>query len=697
MQMKAIGIDLGITNAAAAVAVEEVKILRNRYDETKTPAVVAYLNGGRTSTGDILVGREAVNHAVRDPENVVFAITRLLGCVYGEPRLEKARRQYSYRIADPPPPGAEDQTVRVQLGEQAYTPVEILAMILKRVQEDAEQALGEAVTHAVISVPVYYTEQQRQATREAAELAGLTVLSLIDDPVAATMASGMNGERRKRVLVYDLGGGSFNLAIVERNEGQLHVLACDGDEWLGGDFFDQVIVRRMIDWVADHYSVDLSGDRGFLARAKAQAEWAKIELSRRESVRIKAMSIAKLSNPGDVDIDMELPRSEFEADIQAPVKQTIEQARTALDRQSLRLDDITQVVVVGGSTAVPLVQRTIEEEFGREKVQRHVNPAESVAMGAALAANRLKPEQHTAHGQTNVDGDSTSQAAGTNIRAQRSNQKRQDIDRVSFSAFAPPLVRAGSAFVLNIWAYLEEQREEMLERARHNDRVTEVGIKGPVRVRRAGQIGVHLAISGFVIEDCVDIIEWDGQIANAAFAVTVPEKITPGGHVGKATFLCDGRQIGRLHFSIHVDREQSTPQPLDVDLKRIRSVFASYATYDRTAVLQWARGAQAVGVDVFVDVLSLREGQDWETALWQEIPSRDLFCLFWSAPASESPWVEKEWRCALDACGIEFIHPVPLVDPREVAPPPELAKSKHFNDLTRIVLDYERLRRGTTT
>jgi tetratricopeptide (TPR) repeat protein len=267
-------------------------------------------------------------------------------------------------------------------------------------------------------------------------------------------------------------------------------------------------------------------------------------------------------------------------------------------------------------------------------------------------------------------------------------------ERVHFSAFAPPAVEPGSRYLLSIWAFLEDQREVLQARAGRQGRFQEVGSKGPVRVPRGTEITVVLDLPDFRVADPTDTLLWEGELASASFAVDTPLDIHPGTHLGKARIFCAGIPIARLDFAIEVGREQGEPQPLRTQEQRVRSVFASYASEDRPAVLQWTRGARLAGVEVFVDVLSLREGANWEEELQNQVPSKDLFCLFWSEPASRSRWVEMEWRCALAARGLDYIQPVPLVDPREVPPPKELS-SRHFDDLLRIAATYEETFRTT--
>jgi molecular chaperone DnaK len=385
--MRAIGIDLGTTNSVAAIGGKEVKILTSNANESLTPSVVSFVRKKKVENGEIVVGRAAVNNAVRDPENTIFSIKRLMGRVYGEPKIDEVRQRFNYRLADPPDAKAPDQLVRVLLNDKGYTPVQISGMILKELKRSAELALGEPVTHAVITVPAYFEERQRKATAEAGEAAGLKVIEIIDEPTAAAIAFGIGREdERHRVLVYDLGGGTFDISIIQMTKGNYSVLTIAGNNWLGGDDFDQTIIRRMIDWIRAEYDYDPSNDKAFLAKAKVEAEKAKITLSAQQSVEISVPFMVNVPNLGPVELDMELTREQFFDDIRGMVRESIELVTGAMAKQGLSSDDITEVLLVGGSTAVPLVQEEMYALFGQAKVKRNVNPMECVALGAAILA-----------------------------------------------------------------------------------------------------------------------------------------------------------------------------------------------------------------------------------------------------------------------------------------------------------------------
>ena len=385
--MRAIGIDLGTTNSAAAIAADgDARILPTGSGEQLTPSVVSYVKRRKAETGQIVAGRQAANNAARAPEDTVHSIKRLMGAVYGDPKLDDLVKRGGFTLAEPPGEDATDHTVRVVIHGQALTPVEISAKILEKIKGDAEIALGERVTHAVITVPAYFEERQRNATAEAGKLAGLQVLKIIDEPTAAALAFGAGREsERNRVLVFDLGGGTFDISVIQMVSGNYAVMNIEGDNWLGGDDFDRVIVDRIIEWFKLEHDYDAAADSTLLAKARIEAEKAKKSLSVAETAEIFVPIFHRIADQM-VDLDLEVTREEFEADIKPLVDRTVDLVHRAMDEQSLEPSDFTEVLLVGGSTAVPLVQRAVTEVFGPGKVKRTVNPMECVALGAAHLA-----------------------------------------------------------------------------------------------------------------------------------------------------------------------------------------------------------------------------------------------------------------------------------------------------------------------
>jgi molecular chaperone DnaK len=389
--MRAIGIDLGTTNSVAAIGGVEHKVLASQDNEVLTPSVVGYVRRRNAAEGEIVVGRQALNNAVRDPNNTIFSVKRLMGRVYGEQRVQEVQSRFHYRLAEPSP-GSEDQGIKILLNDEPYTPTDISALILRHVKKGAELALGEEVTHAVITVPAYFEERQRKATADAGAAAGLKVLEIIDEPTAAAIAFGIKRENeRHRVLVYDMGGGTFDISIIQMTGGQYTVMTTAGNNWMGGDDFNMAIVRRMIEQVKEEYGHDPSSDLAFLTKAKIEAERAKIALSAQQSYVISAPLIVRVPHAGGpMDLELEITRQMFEDDIRALVEESLQLVRSAMQDQHLEPSDITEVLLVGGSTAVPLIQQEMHALFGQSKVKRHVNPMECVALGAgALAAGKL--------------------------------------------------------------------------------------------------------------------------------------------------------------------------------------------------------------------------------------------------------------------------------------------------------------------
>ncbi len=391
--MTAIGIDLGTTNSVVAKYDPEDKktsVLNISGGSRSMPSVVGVKQ--KDGNEELLVGANALNWAEKDPANTILSVKRLMGRDFADPEVQESRNRRSYQIV----PGPEnDPRAHVMMCDKRYTPAEVSTFILERLKQAAARTLNTTVTHAVITVPAYFQEAQRAATREAGERAGLVVKRIIDEPTAAAVAYGLElrvGERR-RVLVYDLGGGTFDISILNTtkdNEGQPHfqVLEFTGNNWLGGDDFDLLIVEKIIDWLRDNANVDPAGNNELLFRAKKAAEEAKRTLSESDSADI-VIPFAFRSPGGYVDVEMTLTRQEFDTMIEPLVDKTITLVKTALDRQNLVPDDISDVLLVGGATLTPAVYETVERFFGRGKVRRHIDPMECVAMGAGILASTL--------------------------------------------------------------------------------------------------------------------------------------------------------------------------------------------------------------------------------------------------------------------------------------------------------------------
>ena len=378
---KVIGIDLGTTNSCVAVMEGgEPVVIPNAEGARTTPSVVAI-----TKTGERLVGQVAKRQAVTNPDNTVFSIKRFMGR-----KLTDAGVQHDLKLVPYHVTAASNGDSQVKLGEKNYSPPEISAMILQKLKADAEAYLGETVNEAVITVPAYFNDAQRQATKDAGKIAGLEVLRIINEPTAASLAYGLDKKHDELIAVYDLGGGTFDISILELGEGTFQVLSTNGDTHLGGDDFDQ----RVIDWLIEEFKksegIDLRQDRQALQRLKAEAEKAKIELSSAQSTEVNLPFItADASGPKHLNVS--LSRSKLEQLVGDLLSGTLEPVKKALEDAGKKPGDIDEIVLVGGQTRMPSVQKIVADFFGKEP-HKGVNPDEVVAIGAAVQAGVLKGE-----------------------------------------------------------------------------------------------------------------------------------------------------------------------------------------------------------------------------------------------------------------------------------------------------------------
>src|SRR5438270_4139740 len=378
---KVIGIDLGTTNSVMAVMEGgEPTVLENSEGSRLTPSVVAI-----TKSGERLVGQVAKRQAVTNPENTVFSIKRLMGRKFDDPEVQRTMKMVPYKITR-----ASNGDVRVVLGGREYSPPEISAMILQKMKTDAEAKLGERVTQAVITVPAYFSDSQRQATKDAGQIGGLEVLRIINEPTAAALAYGLDKKKDETIAVYDLGGGTFDVSILRLGEGVFEVIATNGDTHLGGDDFDQ----RIIDWICDEFKreqgIDLRQDRMALQRLKEAAEKAKIELSSTLQTEINLPFITADAS-GPKHLNLTLSRSRLEQLVGDLVEQTVGPCKKALADADMPASKIDEVILVGGQTRMPAVQEAVRKFFGREP-HKGVNPDEVVAVGAAIQAGVLQGE-----------------------------------------------------------------------------------------------------------------------------------------------------------------------------------------------------------------------------------------------------------------------------------------------------------------
>jgi molecular chaperone DnaK len=383
---KAVGIDLGTTFSEIAVMQGgEPVIIPSAEGGNLTPSVVAI-----SKTGERLVGQVARRQAIVNPENTIFIIKRFMGRKFGEPAgrelpVEEDAKRKPYKVTR-----STNNEVKVMMGGKEYSPPEISAMILQKLKSDAEAYLGEPVTEAVITVPAYFNDAQRQATKDAGQIAGLKVLRIINEPTAAALAYGLDKKKDETVAVYDLGGGTFDISVLELGEGTFQVKSTAGDTHLGGDDFDQVIMDWLVDEFRKDQGIDLKKDKMALQRLKEAAEKAKIELSTTQQTEVNLPFItADASGPKHLNIN--LSRSKLEQLVMDLVEKTMGPCKQALADAGKTASQIDEVILVGGQTRMPLVQQRVKEFFGKEP-NKSVNPDEVVALGAAIQAGVLKGE-----------------------------------------------------------------------------------------------------------------------------------------------------------------------------------------------------------------------------------------------------------------------------------------------------------------
>ena len=379
---KIIGIDLGTTNSVCGVMLGgEPVVIPSAEGGRLFPSVVAV----NPKTGERMVGQVAKRQAVINPENTIFSIKRFMGRKFDDPEVQRAIKIVPYRVT-----AAPNGDVRVWMGGKEYSPPEISAMILQKIKADAEAYLGEPVTQAVITVPAYFNDSQRQATKDAGRIAGLEVLRIINEPTASSLAYGLDKKKDETIAVFDLGGGTFDISILDVGDGVFEVRSTNGDTFLGGDDWDQ----RIIDWVADEfkkeYGIDLRQDRQALQRLKEACEKAKIELSTVLETEINLPFITADAS-GPKHLQMRLTRARLEQLTEDLIERTIEPCRRALADARLRPEDIDEVILVGGITRMPAIQRKVAEFFGKEP-HKGVNPDEVVGLGASIQAAVLGGE-----------------------------------------------------------------------------------------------------------------------------------------------------------------------------------------------------------------------------------------------------------------------------------------------------------------
>jgi len=376
---KVIGIDLGTTNSCVAVMEGKTpKVIENAEGMRTTPSIVAF-----TDDGERLVGQPAKRQAVTNPEKTIFAVKRLIGRRYDDPMVEKDKKLVPYKISR-----ASNGDAWVEADGKTYSPSQISAFILQKMKETAEANLGQKVEQAVITVPAYFNDAQRQATKDAGKIAGLEVLRIINEPTAAALAYGLDKQKTGTIAVYDLGGGTFDISILEIGDGVFEVKSTNGDTFLGGEDFDMRLVNYLADEFQKEQGIDLRRDKLALQRLKEAAEKAKIELSSTTQTEINLPFITADAS-GPKHLTMKLTRAKFEALVDDLIQKTIQPCKQALKDAGISAAQINEVVLVGGMTRMPKVQEVVKQLFGKEP-HKGVNPDEVVAVGAAIQAGVLQ-------------------------------------------------------------------------------------------------------------------------------------------------------------------------------------------------------------------------------------------------------------------------------------------------------------------
>ncbi|MDC3119606.1 molecular chaperone DnaK [Candidatus Pelagibacter sp.] len=376
---KIIGIDLGTTNSCVAIMEgTQAKVLENAEGARTTPSVVAF-----TEENEKLIGQPAKRQAVTNPENTIFAVKRLIGRNFNDPTVKKDVEAAPFKIVN-----SEKGDAWIEAKGEKYSPSQISAFILQKMKETAEKYLGQAVTKAVITVPAYFNDAQRQATKDAGKIAGLEVLRIINEPTAASLAYGLDKKQNKKIAVYDLGGGTFDVSILELGDGVFEVKSTNGDTFLGGEDFDNAIVDYLVSEFKKDNGIDLKSDKLALQRLKEAAEKAKIELSSAEQTDINLPFITA-DKTGPKHINLKMTRAKLEALVEDLVARTIPPCKTALKDAGINASEIDEVVMVGGMTRMPKVLAEVKNFFGKDP-NKSVNPDEVVAMGAAIQAGVLQ-------------------------------------------------------------------------------------------------------------------------------------------------------------------------------------------------------------------------------------------------------------------------------------------------------------------
>ncbi len=376
---KVIGIDLGTTNSCVSYYDgKEAKVIPNKEGRNTTPSIVAF-----TDKGEILVGETAKRQAITNPEKTIYSVKRIMGMMCADKQAKDAKDKVQYKIVE------NNGACAIEIAGKNYTPQEISAKILSKLKADAEEFLGEEVTEAVITVPAYFNDSQRKATQEAGKISGLNVLRIVNEPTAASLAYGLDSKGEETILIYDLGGGTFDVTVLEIGDGTFQVLSTDGNAFLGGDDFDNRVINWLVDEFKSETGIDLSNDKMAMQRLKDSAETAKKELSSKNETEINLPFITADAS-GPKHLVKSLSRAKFESMIDDLLQETLTHIDTALRDADLEKSEIKEIVMVGGSTRVPKVQEIVSNYFGGKELNKGVNPDEVVALGAGIQGGVLK-------------------------------------------------------------------------------------------------------------------------------------------------------------------------------------------------------------------------------------------------------------------------------------------------------------------
>lgn len=726
---QSVGISFGTFNCVMAIKKRNTEIISNNRGESTTRAAVSFYRGL------FIIGTPAIDTMASAYKDTIIFIKRLIGRTFNDPEVQNYRQRCSCEIKIAPE-NSNGEDLRVIIGGKEYSPIEISAMILNEMKTGAEDKsrLGKHIDQAVITVPAYCLEKQKNAMRKAGHLAGFKVLTILDEPTAAVIASSLDNvgpDEVRTILVYDLGGGAFDVSLLAVTGGACSILEAKGYIMLGGEIFDNKIVDYVVDQVKLRVGINAKFNRGFMVALIKEAERAKIALSNMNHTDIIVTGLLKDTSDNLIDVIVPLSRRQFETMIQPEIIGTIEIVQTIIKSANISKEMIDYVLLVGGCSQIPLVQRTLADTFGDEKLLKITDPIACFAQGAAIHAIRVRHESvpqldaaEKSDENKHIDSDLNYSAniVSPNLDANK-NQKVvtecgitpirvydittsiNDTDKVNsmvdsqpniiqeapalcmdlvhFSVTSVASMAPSKSYIICIWAYLEQKRAAMMAQAREeiNNKAMLVHSRGPFKIAQGTIITVRLKISGMTTIPKKQTILWEGETGNAQFVIQIPKNTRKGSYQGTVTIYTDNISESCIYFEITVGKEENEVKLLSTKEYKYHKAFASYASEDRDEVFARLQMLKKIRPDmeVFIDVISIRSGEDWKQKITNEILISDVFYLFWSAAAKESPWVNWEWRSAFKQRGLDFIDPVPLVSFKKVPPPDEL-KDIHFDD-----------------